>query len=562
MGRLATALPALRWMRGYDRKNLPGDVTAGITTAVMLIPQAMAYAMLAGLPPIVGLYASTVPLAIYALLGSSRQLAVGPVAMVSLMVASGSAALSEAGHGDPVTLALVLAGLVGVLQLGMGIARLGFLVNLLSHPVISGFTSAAALIIGLSQLKHLLGVPLARSHHVHEIALEAVSRAGEIHPVTLLIGVAGMAALMALKRWKPAFPGALVVVGAASLAVWGLGLADAGVAIVGEVPSGLPAPALPPLDAETWTALAPTALAIALVGFMESISVAKAFATRNRYRVDANQELIALGAANLGAAAFGGYPVTGGFSRTAVNAQAGSRTPLASLITAGVVALTLLFLTPLFYFLPKAVLASIVMVAVFGLVDVRTFLRLLKVKPADALMLAITFFATLSLGIELGVGLGVAASLLAFLRRTASPHVAMLGRVPGSDEYRNLARHPEAIAPDGIAVMRVDEALWFGNVAALRAHVDEALNAEPAPRAFVLDMSAVNDVDASGVEALEELVDELERQDIALILVRVKGPVLDVLRRAGLVDHLGPARIAETVREAVERVQEAVPLAG
>lgn len=400
-------VPAVDWLRAYRGADFTPDLIAGLTVAVMLVPQGMAYAMLAGLPPVVGLYASMVPLIVYALLGTSRQLAVGPVAMVSLLVATAVGRIAPAGSGGYLVAAIGLAAMVGVVQLAMGVLRLGFLVRLLSHPVISGFTSAAALIIGFSQLKSLLGVPLGRSHHVHTVVTEAVRRASEINVATVAVGAVAIVALSGLKRWRPKFPGALLVVVIATAAVWAFGLEAAGVRVVGEVPAGLPSLTMPALDVASLTALAPAALIISFVGFMESISVAKAFARKNGYEVDANRELIGLGAANIASAAFGAYPVTGGFSRTAVNAQAGARTGLASIITAVAIGATLLWLTPLFHHLPQAVLGALIVVAVAGLIDIADFRHMLRTKRTDALVASATFVATLSLGIEIGIAVGV-----------------------------------------------------------------------------------------------------------------------------------------------------------
>lgn len=551
MHALHNLLPSTQWIPRYRREHLTGDLSAGITTAVMLIPQAMAYAMLAGLPPVVGLYASTLPLAVYALMGTSRQLAVGPVAMVSLMVASGVGALATPGSGDFLAMAVMLAGMVGLIQLLMGVFRLGFLVNFLSHPVISGFTSAAALIIGLSQLKHLLGIPIPRSHHIHEILLHALQQAADIHAVTLSIGLCSILVLVLLKRWYPSFPRALAVVVLSIGVVTAGGLQEQGVAVVGAVPGGLPSPSLPNLNTHTLQALLPTAVVISFVGFMESFSVAQAFATRNRYRIDANQELIALGASNVVGAFLGAYPVTGGFSRTAVNAQAGAKTPLASLITAAMVALTLLFFTPLFQNLPKATLAAIVMSAVFGLIDLKTFLHLRRIRIADAGMLALTFVATLALGIELGIGVGVMASLVLFLKRTMRPHTAILAHVPNTaGRYRNIARHADLIEHENVAILRFDASLYFANCAWLRAQV-EALQAQRQADTIVLDFSAVNDIDASGIEMLEALGTDLNMAGTRLCLARVKGPVMDVIARSHLVEHLGDGSIVDAVEDAV-----------
>lgn len=551
-------LPFLGWLRDYRAGDLRGDAAAGLTTAVMLIPQGMGYAMLAGLPPIIGLYASLVPLAVYALLGTSRQLAVGPVAMVSLLVVAGVGTLTEPGSAAFIGYAILLALMVGVLQLMMGVGRLGFLVNFLSHPVVSGFTSAAALIIGFSQLGHLLGVDIPRSKHVHEVIGGALARAGDIHTVTVVIGVASIAALVLLKRLWPVFPRALAVVAVSSLAVWLGELHHQGVVIVGQVPAGLPGFAVPVLDLEAARALLPVALTIALVGFMESISVAKHFARKHHYEVDANQELVGLGMANMAGSFFGAYPVTGGFSRTAVNDQAGSRTLMASLITAAVVGATLILFTPLFYYLPKVVLAAIIMTAVFGLIDVREVVHLWRIKRTDLVMLLVTFAGTLALGIEEGILIGVGTSLAAFVIRTTRPHMAVLGRLPGTEEYRNVARHPDAVTVSGVLAVRMDAQFYFGNVNFLRETLRdlEARAAEPL-RAVVIDASALNQVDASAVGALEEIHDDYRRRGIDLHLAHVKGPVSDVLERAHLVERLGREQFHLRVHDAVLAVAAA-----
>ncbi len=550
--RLSRFVPALTWVPAYDRTHLTGDIVAGLTVAVMLIPQGMAYAMLAGLPPIVGLYASVFPLLAYALFGTSRQLAVGPVAMDSLLVALGVGAIAEAGSAAYIALAVLLAGMVGVFQVSMGVLRLGRLVSFLSHPVISGFTSAAAIIIGLSQLKHLLGVDIPRSPHLHELLFAAGQRIGETHLITLGIGVGAILVLVGLKRWNKRIPGALVVVTLGTLATWALGLNEQGVRIVGDVPQGLPSPALPAISAADVLELLPTALTIALVAFMEAISVAKALARRHRYEVDANQELIGLGAANLVGFLFGGYPVTGGFSRSAVNDQAGAKTGLAGAITAGVIAISLLFLTDLFHYLPTAVLAAIVMTAVFGLVDVGELVHVWKVKRADAALLVLTFVVTLFVGIKEGIGAGVLASLALFVHRSTRPHTAVLGRIPGTRVYRNVANYPEAIEQPGVKIWRFDASFYFANADFFRDQIDGLLVRDEAVSAIVLDASGINDLDASGEATLHEIHARLGAADIRFLIAGVKGPVERVMRRGGLVDLIGEECFFFDLQDAVE----------
>lgn len=563
MAMFSKFLPLVGQLKAASRADVQRDVQAGLTTAVMLVPQGMAYAMLAGLPPIIGLYASVIPLVIYGLFGTSRQLAVGPVAMVSMLVAGGVSVVATPGTPEFVGFALLLALMVGVFQLGMGIARLGFLVNLLSHPVVSGFTSAAAIIIGLSQLQHVLGFKIPASHHPHEIVLHALEGAHQTHAPTVALALVSIGVLLALKRWNPRFPGALVVVVASSLVVWGIGLDQAGVRVVGTVPAGLPGLSVPSVDVAALIALLPAAITISLVGFMESVAVAKSFARRNRYEIDTNQELVGLGLANLGAAFTSGFPVTGGFSRTAVNAQAGATTSLAGIVTAAVVALTLLLLTPLFYYLPQAALAAIILTAVVGLIDVAEVRHLWHVDRADLALLALTFVITLLVGVEQGIGAGVAGSILWFVARNSVPHTAVLGRVRDDGVYRNVLRFPEARTFSGVIILRVDAPLFFANARHVKRTL-EALESElDAPlTAVVLDMESVTAVDSSAVAMLDEALDDYQRRSVRLVLAGLRGPVRDALARARLTDRLGPGGLALRVDDAVRAVSFGdVPLA-
>ncbi|MEM9691737.1 MAG: sulfate permease [Myxococcota bacterium] len=558
---LRSTIPLVEALRGYERRHAQADLGAGLTTAVMLIPQAMGYAMLAGLPPLVGLYASVLPLLVYALIGTSRQLAVGPVAMDSLLVAAGVAPLAA---GDPATylhLTLLLAVMVGLLQSAMGLFRLGFLVNFLSYPVISGFTSAAALIIASSQLTHLLGVSIPRSNYVHRALQGALSQLDAVHGITVAIGVSSVAALVALKRYAPRFPRALVVVAASSVLVGALGLDGDGVAIVGSVPRGLPSLTTPRFDVAAVQQLIPIALTLALLGFMEATAIGKKYARAKGYRLSANRELIAVGAANFTAGFSGGYPITGGFSRTAVNASAGATTQLAGVITAFAVALTLVFFTPLFYYLPKAVLAAIIITAVVGLIDIDEAKHVYRVRRADLALLGATFGATLSLGIIEGMAVGVAASLGMLIWRSTHPHVAVLGHIGQGDVFRNVNRFACARTVPGVLALRLDAQLYFGNVNFLEETIDSHISRQnadaPAHRveAVVLDASGINQLDASGELAVRGIDDDLDARGIKLFLADVKGPVRDVMKRSGLWAKF-EGRIFYTVGDAV-RVAEA-----
>lgn len=548
--RLSSLFPALAWLPRYQRQNLGADILAGLTTAIMLVPQAMAYAMLAGLPPEVGLYAAVIPPAIYAFMGTSRQLAVGPVAMDSLLVAVALAPLAEGGSAEYVALAVLLALMVGLLQIGMGLLRMGFVTNFLSNPVISGFTSAAALIIGLNQLKHMTGLELIRGASIFGILSETIARFTEVSGLTLAMGCASFVALILLKRVAPKVPRALVVVVLATLVTWGLDLSS--VAIVGSVPAGLPAPSLPEVRWELWGTLMPSAVAIALVGFMESISVSKALASQAGYKVQSSQELVALGAANLGGAFFSAYPITGGFSRSAVNAQAGARTNLSGLVTAGLVFIALSFFTPLFYYLPKTALAAIIMAAVFGLIDLKEPLRLWRVHRADFVILVLTFLATLGLGIQQGILIGILASLGLFLLRSTRPHYAVLGRLPGTNAYRNVLNHPAAETLPGVLVVRFDDEFYFGNVSFLESTLERIEAAAKWPyHAIVFDFSSVNQLDSTADQAVRELALSYRKRGVLFRIAEAKRPVLTVMERSGLAELLGEDAYYLTIADAV-----------
>ncbi len=552
--KLEKQIPAAGWLRRYRRADLPGDLSAGLIVAVMLIPQGMAYAMLAGLPPVVGLYAATVPLAVYALFGSSRHLAVGPVALVSLLTLTGVSTLAEPGSGEFIALAALLALMVGVLQLGLGLLRAGFVVNFLSHAVISGFTSAAAVVIGLSQLGHLLGVELESTSSVFALLWDAARQISEVNPLTLAIGLSSIAALAVSRRVAPRFPAPLLVVVLGTLAVYVFGLHERGVGVVGDVPRGMPGLALPAFGLDSAASLLTIALTISFVGFMESIAVAKSIANREKYRVDANRELTGLGLANVAGSVFAAYPVTGGFSRTAVNYQAGARTPLASIVTAGLVLLTLLFFTPLFYYLPNAVLAAIVMVAVYGLVDYAEPARLFRVKKADGWTLLTTFAATLLIGIEQGILIGVGFSLALFIWRSAYPHTTEVGYLPGEDVFRNVNRYPEAERFPRTLIVRVDASLYFANTAFWESWLNDAVLDRPDLRYLVLDFSAVNDVDAVALERLEELMLSLRERGVEIHIAGMKGPVRDIVEKAGWTKEFGANISHLSIQHALEAV--------
>ena len=552
-------IPFFSWIGSYNKKSFLGDLPAGLTVGIMLIPQGMAYAMIAGLPPVFGLYASLIPQVIYAFLGTSRQLAVGPVAMDSLLVAAGLSVIAEIGSESYILLAITLAFMMGAIQLLMGIFRLGFLVNFLSKPVISGFTSAAALVIGLSQLKHLIGVDLERSNQIHMLVYNALQRLDEVNLITLAIGIGGIVVIKLMKKHLPKWPAALIVV------VLGIGVVSlldlgAAVAIVGVIPDGFPQFALPSFDLETYSQLGSVSLTLALIAFMEAISVAKAVEQKHDdYKVDANQELIAIGTSNIIGSFFQSYPTTGGFSRTAVNDQAGAKTGIAAIISAVVVAMTLLFLTPLFHNLPNAVLASIIMVAVFGLIDFEYPVRLFKNRKEEFFLLMFTFVVTLIVGIKEGILFGVALSLILLIYRTTKPHYAVLGNVEGTDLYKNVKRFPKVLQREDTLIVRFDSQLYFANSEYFKSQIlAEISKRGNALKHLVLSMEGVSFVDSSANQLLLSLVDDVKAGGVQVSISNATGPVRDIFQFGGLTSKIQKQYFFNTVAEAIAKYDGAL----
>ena len=550
--------PILDTLKNYSGDLLKGDLNAGVTVGVMLIPQGMAYAILAGLPPIYGLYASIVPLLVYAIFGTSRQLAVGPVAMVALLVVAGVGEFAEVGSARFIQLAILTALGVGVVQFLMGIFRMGFLVNFLSHPVLSGFTSAAALIIGASQFPNLLGLDIPRTKNVFLMVWNVLQNVSAIGLFTAIIGIGSIVAILLMKKWKKTFPSALVVVALGTVATWLFSLNQAGVAVVGDIPKGLPAFSLEFLHLGDFQMLIPIILVIALVSYMESIAVAKAIATKRNYKVDPNQELVALGSANIFGSLFQAFPTTGGFSRTAVNDQSGSNTTISSVISAGIIALTVLFLTPLFYYLPKAVLAAIIMVAVAGLFDLKEMKSLWQTDRKDLVMLLVTFIATLLLGIEEGIAIGVVLSLAMVIYSSTRPHTAELGRLGDSRNYRNTERYRDAETVPSTLVYRFDASIYFANVEHLNEDLGKRMERHGETlKTVVFDASSVNSIDSTGAHALHELIDTLREKGIEFRMAGLIGPVRDRMRKSGLMRFIGEENVFFDVSEAMESISAA-----
>ena len=571
--RLARFFPIAGWLPEYDRTTLTSDLVAAAIVTIMLVPQSLAYALLAGLPPQMGLYASILPLALYALFGTSRTLSVGPVAVISLMTASAASAVAVPGSPEYIAAAIVLALLSGLMLIAMGLLRLGFIANLLSHPVISGFILASALLIVLSQLKHLLGITSA-GDTAPELILSLARGLPSSNVPTLAVGAGTLAFLYWVRRGlKPllmrfgmaarpadllAKAGPMLAVAASTLLVATLALEEAGVAVLGVVPRGLPPLTVPLLDLELWSALLVPAVLIGLIGFVESVSVAQTLAAKRRQRIEPDSELIALGTANVAASFSGGLPVTGGFARSVVNFDAGAETPLAGAFTAAGIALGVLFLTPLLYFLPLAVLAATIIVAVLSLVDLRAVREVWRYSKSDFAALAGTVLITLLAGIEAGVVAGVAVSLVLLLWRASRPHAAVVGLVPGTQHFRNVLRH-EVITSSNMVTLRVDESLTFINARWLEDRVLALVAERPQLEHVVLMCSAVNTIDGSALETLQMLNHRLRAAGVQLHLSEVKGPVMDRLGRSHLLEEL-TGEVFLSQYDAFERLSGLRPL--
>ncbi|MBS8242164.1 STAS domain-containing protein [Marinobacter lipolyticus] len=546
-------LPLLQWLPGYRREHAVSDLIAAVIVTIMLIPQSLAYALLAGLPAQVGLYASILPLVLYAVFGTSRTLSVGPVAVAALMTAAALAPIAEPGSAEYVAGAVLLAVMSGLMLTAMGLLKLGFLANFLSHPVISGFITASGLVIAASQVKHLVGIE-ANGHNLLDIVISLAANLGSVHGPTLLIGGGALLFLIfARSHLKPllirvgasqrgaelvAKTAPILVVVATTALAWGLGLDARGVQLVGEVPAGLPELTLPPLEWGLWKQLAVGALLISVVGFVESVSVGQTLAAKRRQRIDPDQELIGLGAANLGAGFSGGMPVTGGFSRSVVNFDVGAQTPAAGAYTAVGIALATLVLTPAIAWLPTATLAATIIVAVASLIDFPALVRTWRYSRTDFGAMLATIVLTLLHSVEAGIMAGVGLSIGLFLFRTSRPHSAVVGRVPGTEHFRNIQRHKVETSAH-VTFLRVDESLYFANARFLEERVMDLVTRQPDLQDLVLVCPAVNLIDASALESLEAINERLTDAGVRLHLSEVKGPVMDRLKSTQLLSRLG-----------------------
>jgi SulP family sulfate permease len=545
-------LPIFDWIGNYNQRTLTSDLIAALIVTIMLIPQSLAYALLAGLPPEVGLYASILPLVAYAIFGTSRTLSVGPVAVVSLMTAAAVGNLALQGSDEYIAAAIILAFMSGLILLIMGFLKLGMLANFLSHPVISGFITASGLIIAASQLKHILGIK-ADGSNLWDLIISLFSELPSTNIPTLVIGCFATGFLFWSRKNLKSYllnkgighalaeilakAGPVLAIALTTLAAWGLDLQQHGVQLVGAIPSGLPSLTLPQFDYNIWQELLVSAVLISIVGFVESVSVAQTLAAKRRQRISPNQELIGLGASNIAASISGGFPVTGGFSRSVVNFDAGAETPAAGAFTAIGIALAALTLTPLLFFLPKATLAATIIVAVLSLVDMGALKRTWNFSRSDFFAMLATILLTLAEGVELGIIAGVGLSILLHLYRTSKPHSAIVGRVPGTEHFRNIDRH-HVETDNHILTLRVDESLYFANARYLEDRVYDLVMSNPNIEHLILMCPAVNFIDASALESLEAINHRLNDSGVTLNLSEVKGPIMDRLRRTHFVDEL------------------------
>jgi sulfate permease, SulP family len=544
--------PILEWGAAYSGKIAVNDLVVALIVSIMLIPQSLAYAQLAGLPPEIGLYASMAPLVLYAIFGTSRSLSVGPVAVTSLMTLAAVAPIAAQGTPEYLAAAMALALLTGLILIILGFLRLGFLSNFMSFPVMAGLGTAVGIQIAAGQLTPVLGIPSDGGTFLAQI-ISLVKNASQINVYIAAIGVPAFIFLLAVRKYLAklltragmgkslagilAKMGPVLAIIITILVVAGLGLDKEGVKIVGEVPKGLPKIALPPFDLKLWSQLATPAILIAIIAYVASISVAQTLASKKRQHIDPNQELLALGAANIGASISGGFPVAGGFSRSIVNFEAGAETPAAGAFAAIGIALVALFLTPLLYFLPSATLGATILVAVLSMVNFKAVLKTYAYSPTDGIAMALTIILTLTLGVIIGLIAGIGISLMMYLYRTSRPHVAIVGQVPGTQHFRNIDRH-DVVTSSRIVSMRIDESLYFPNARFLETKVNEIVASNPGISHFILDCAAVNSIDASGLESLKAINQRLKDAGIAFHLSEVKGPVMDRLKKTQFAQDL------------------------
>ena len=546
--------PILQWLPKYQKNMLWNDSISGTTAGILAIAQGMAYAMIAGLPPVFGLYAALTPQIIYAFMGTSRQLSIGPVAMDSLIVAAGIGTLHIVGIEQYIAAAVFLALFVGLIQLLLGAFKLGFLVNFLSKPVLSGFTSAAAIIIGLGQLKHILGIDMVQTNQIHVLLSEVVSNLSKTHLLSFGLGVTGIILIKTFQKINKKIPAILLVVVLGTLLLYFTQWQLIGIKIVGDIPHGLPNLSIPSFNKNQFVELIPVAITLAMVGFTEAISIAKAIEERQtEYEVDPNQELIALGSANIVGSFAQSYPTTASFSRSAIQDQGGAKSGIASLFSAGLVLLTLLFLTPLFYYLPIPILAAIIMVSIFGLIDFNYPRKLWRKNREESISFVFTFIITMTVGIPQGILFGTLISLLTMIYRTSNPHIAVLGRIKGTQYYKNIIRFENDIEiDDRILILRFDSQLFFGNKDYFKKEFTKQIKGKGNTlEVVILNAETINYIDSSALSMLEKLFDDHTKQRLKIMIAGATGPVRDIIFSHDLILIIGKENLFIKTSEAV-----------
>lgn len=556
---LKSFLPILQWLPKYRKEMLFGDAISGITAGILAIAQGMAYAMIAGLPPVFGLYAAMTPQIIYVLLGTSRQLSIGPVAMDSLIVAAGISAIGIVGIEEYILAAVFLAFFVGIIQVILGVLKLGFLANFLSKPVLNGFTSAAALIIGLSQLKHMLRVDMQQTNKIHILFQEVILNFSETHFLSLGLGLVGIILIKVFQKINKKIPAILIVVSLGTIVMYFTQWHLQGIKIVGEIPVGLPKIGMPKLDKQLIIDLFPVAITLAVVGFTEAISIAKAIEEKHTdYQVDPNQELIAVGSGNIIGSFVQSYPTTASFSRSAIQDQGGAKSGIASLFSAALVLLTLLFLTPLFYYLPIPILAAIIMVSIFGLIDIKYPIQLWKKNRDECLAFLITFIITMTVGIPQGIVIGILLSLLTMIFRTSKPHIAILGKIKNTEYYKNVNRFEEDITVDKrILIFRFDAQLFFGNQDYFKKELLKQVAIKGAElELIIINAEAINYIDSSALNMLEKVCTDLRETKIKIMITGAIGPIRDIIFNHKLITIIGTDNLFINTSEAVNTFSE------
>lgn len=543
------------WISTYSKHDFSGDLKAGATTGIMLIPQGMAYAVIAGVPPIYGLYAGVIPLLIFPLFTSSRHLSVGPVAIDMIVVAAGIGAITASVGSDAIGLVILLTMMTGILQFLMGAFKLGSLFNIFSRPVITGFIMAAPIIITLTQLDNLFGVELSGTQNILFVLVEFFSALDTVHMATLYWGLSAIGVLLLFKKFSPSLPGSVLLLIAGTAVAWFTGIENQEVDIVGSIPDGLPPLSFPDMSYTSFTALIPAALTLALVQFMTITSLGQIFAKRHGYVADSNQELISIGAANFAGSLFSSLPVSASFSRSAASEEAGAKTAMTNVFTAAIIIATLLFLTPVFYYLPMPILAAIIIVSVFGLIDIDEARFLARTKKSEGGIALFTFFSTLFIGIQEGILLGVGASMLLMLYRSSRPNIAELGLMPHTQSYKNLERNSEAVQIRGILLLRLDASFSFMNAEFFRDFILRKSEAQDKETKYVIiDGSSINIMDTTAIDSIVSVIKILHKWDMDLYLAGLKGPVRDIVKRSGLDEYLGKDHFCRTPHEAVKRI--------